>query len=135
MQEVFWRVYWQGWLENYPSTWTRYKRQIKEIEENNNTEMKFYKLAISGKTKIEPFDEWVRILKSTGYLHNHIRMWFASIWIYYLGISWQLGAKFFYEHLLDGDIASNLLSWRWVAGIQTKGKKYIVLSGQHRVIY
>ena len=52
-------------------------------------------------------------------------MWFASIWIFYLGLPWQLGAKFFYENLLDRDVASNLLSWRWVAGLQTKGKRYI----------
>ena len=84
-----------------------------------------YKLAISSNTNIEPFNDWVEILKSTGYLHNHVRMWFASIWIFFLGIPWQLGAKFFYQNLLDGDIASNLLSWRWVAGLQTKGKRYI----------
>ena len=52
-------------------------------------------------------------------------MWFASIWIHYLQIPWELGQKFFYENLLDGDVASNLLSWRWVAGLQTLGKKYI----------
>ena len=52
-------------------------------------------------------------------------MWFASIWIHYLEIPWQLGCNFFYENLLDGDVASNLLSWRWVAGLQTYGKKYI----------
>ena len=52
-------------------------------------------------------------------------MWFASIWIHYFGLPWQLGAQLFYNHLLDADIASNTLSWRWVAGLQTSGKKYI----------
>tara|TARA_B100000579_G_scaffold195788_1_gene160044 strand:- start:1245 stop:1958 length:714 start_codon:yes stop_codon:yes gene_type:complete len=51
-------------------------------------------------------------------------MWFASIWIFTLGLPWQLGARFFLEHLIDGDAASNTLSWRWVAGLQTKGKQY-----------
>ena len=51
-------------------------------------------------------------------------MWFASIWIFTLELPWQLGARFFLEHLADGDAASNTLSWRWVAGLQTKGKRY-----------
>jgi hypothetical protein len=52
-------------------------------------------------------------------------MWFASIWIFTLKLPWQIGAKFFLEQLLDGDAASNTLSWRWVAGLQTKGKHYL----------
>tara|TARA_B100001175_G_scaffold132063_1_gene112256 strand:- start:676 stop:1383 length:708 start_codon:yes stop_codon:yes gene_type:complete len=52
-------------------------------------------------------------------------MWFASIWIFTLDLPWQLGAEFFMQHLLDGDTASNTLGWRWVAGIQTKGKHYL----------
>jgi deoxyribodipyrimidine photo-lyase len=62
---------------------------------------------------------------ATGYLHNHARMWFASIWVFTLRLPWELGAAFFYEHLLDGDVASNTLSWRWVAGLQTPGKTYV----------
>ena len=52
-------------------------------------------------------------------------MWFASIWIFSLKLPWQLGAEFFLQHLYDGDAASNTLGWRWVAGVQTKGKHYI----------
>ena len=52
-------------------------------------------------------------------------MWFASIWIHTLELQWELGADFFLKHLLDGDPASNTLSWRWVAGIHTKGKMYL----------
>ena len=55
-------------------------------------------------------------------------MWFASIWIFTLGLPWQEGAKFFLEHLKDGDAASNTLGWRWVAGLQTKGKNYLAKS-------
>ena len=125
IQEIFWRIYWQGWLENHSGVWENYKSSIKELEENNYEIDKNYKEATTASTTIEPFNDWVNILQSTGYLHNHVRMWFASIWIFYLGIPWQLGAKFFYENLLDRDVASNLLSWRWVAGLQTKGKRYI----------
>jgi deoxyribodipyrimidine photo-lyase len=52
-------------------------------------------------------------------------MWFASIWIFTLKLPWELGADFFLRNLLDGDPASNTLSWRWVAGLQTKGKTYL----------
>ena len=52
-------------------------------------------------------------------------MWFASIWIFTLRLPWELGANFFYDHLLDADPASNTLSWRWVTGLQTQGKIYL----------
>ncbi len=55
-------------------------------------------------------------------------MWFASIWIFTLGLPWQLGARFFMHHLFDGDAASNTLGWRWVAGVQTAGKHYLAHS-------
>jgi len=55
-------------------------------------------------------------------------MLFASIWIFTLKLPWQKGAEFFMKHLYDGDAASNTLSWRWVAGIQTKGKNYLAQS-------
>ena len=55
-------------------------------------------------------------------------MWFASIWIFTLGLPWSLGADLFMRHLLDGDAASNTLSWRWVAGLQTVGKTYLARS-------
>ncbi len=125
IQEIFWRIYWQGWLENYKNIWKTYNDRINFHEDNNLESINNYLIAISAETGIKPFDEWVTTLKQKGYLHNHVRMWFASIWIHYLNIPWQLGAKFFHENLLDADTASNLLSWRWVAGIQTVGKKYI----------
>jgi deoxyribodipyrimidine photo-lyase len=52
-------------------------------------------------------------------------MWFASIWIFTLCLPWALGADFFLRHLVDADAASNTLSWRWVAGLQTAGKTYL----------
>jgi deoxyribodipyrimidine photo-lyase len=65
-------------------------------------------------------------LLETGYLHNHARMWWASFWIHVERLPWELGADFFFRHLLDADPASNTLSWRWVAGLQTVGKTYLV---------
>ena len=124
IQEVLWRVYWKGWLELRPNVWTDYLEELKDIKKNfiNN---KDYLAAIEGKTNIECFNEWVNELKKFNYLHNHTRMWFASIWIFTLNLPWQLGAEFFMEHLFDGDAASNTLGWKWVAGIQTQGKNYL----------
>ena len=70
-------------------------------------------------------DYFARELTETGYLHNHARMWFAGFWIHTEQLPWELGADFFYRHLLDADPASNTLSWRWVAGLQTVGKFYL----------
>lgn len=120
IQEIFWRVYWKGWLELRPKVWTDFVVDTKNIE---NT--KEYEKAINGETNIDCFNDWVKELKENNYLHNHTRMWFASIWIFTLKLPWQKGAEFFLRELYDGDAASNTLSWRWVAGIQTKGKNYI----------
>jgi len=81
--------------------------------------------ACEGQTGIECFDTWARELVQHGYLHNHTRMWFASIWMFTLKLPWELGADFFLGNLVDGDPASNTLSWRWVAGLQTPGKTYL----------
>jgi len=124
IQEVLWRIYWKGWLELRPNVWTDYLEELKNIKENFK-DNKDYLDAIEGKTNIECFNEWVNELKKFNYLHNHARMWFASIWIFTLNLPWQLGAEFFMKHLFDGDAASNTLGWRWVAGIQTQGKNYL----------
>ena len=123
IQEIFWRVYWKGWLELRPKVWTDFIEDLKTIKEDKN-----YLKAANGETDIECFNDWVNELKNFNYLHNHTRMLFASIWIFTLRLPWQKGAEFFMKHLYDGDPASNTLSWRWVAGIQTKGKNYLAQS-------
>ena len=124
IQEVLWRTYWKGWLELRPNVWTDYLNELKKIREEFKDNQN-YKNATEGNTNIECFNEWIKELKETNYLHNHARMWFASIWIFTLDLPWQLGAEFFMKHLYDGDAASNTLGWRWVAGIQTQGKNYL----------
>ena len=124
IQEVLWRTYWKGWLELRPNVWTDYLVELNKIREEYKDNQN-YKNAIDGKTNIECFNYWVTELKENNYLHNHTRMWFASIWIFTLELPWQLGAEFFMQHLYDGDSASNTLGWRWVAGVQTQGKHYL----------
>jgi len=120
IQEIFWRIYWKGWLELRPKVWTDFIEDLKNIENS-----KEYEKAINGETNVDCFNDWIKELKENNYLHNHARMWFASIWIFTLNLPWQKGAELFLRELYDGDAASNTLSWRWVAGIQTKGKNYI----------
>jgi deoxyribodipyrimidine photo-lyase len=122
IQEVFWRGYFKGWLEQHPSVWSSFQNNLHQQARNIPDG---YTDAIQGQTGIACFDHWSRELRSTGYLHNHARMWFASIWIFTLRLPWELGAAFFLNHLHDADPASNTLSWRWVAGLHTKGKHYL----------
>ena len=124
IQEVLWRTYWKGWLELRPSVWTDYLVELNKIRDEYKNNQN-YKNAINGKTDIECFNYWIKELRENNYLHNHTRMWFASIWIFTLELPWQLGAELFMQHLYDGDSASNTLGWRWVAGIQTQGKHYL----------
>ncbi len=124
IQEVLWRTYWKGWMELRPDVWNDYLINLKSIKKKYTKDTNYLK-AIEGETNIECYNEWVKELKTFNYLHNHTRMWFASIWIFTLNLPWQLGAEFFLKHLYDGDAASNTLGWRWVAGIQTQGKHYL----------
>ena len=124
IQEVLWRIYWKGWLELRPKVWMDFLNQLKALKEKYNNDSNYLN-AIEGKTNLECFNTWIKELKNNNYLHNHTRMWFASIWIFTLKLPWQLGAELFMKHLYDGDAASNTFGWRWVAGIQTQGKHYL----------
>ena len=124
IQEVLWRVYWKGWLELRPNVWSDYLKELNNLKSEFKNNQNYID-AIEGKTNLQCFNEWVNELKENNYLHNHARMWFASIWTFTLELPWQLGAEFFMKHLYDGDAASNTLGWRWVAGIQTQGKHYL----------
>ena len=128
VEEVFWRTYFKGWLEHRPSVWSSYRNAVDRyaalLERDADMRNRF-EAATAGNTGIDCFDAWSRELQQTGYLHNHARMWFASIWVFTLRLPWQLGADFFYRYLLDGDPASNTLGWRWVCGLHTSNKTYL----------
>lgn len=116
-QEVYWRSYWKGWLSLRPQVWTEYLEGIQDHPDAEAIRL--------GKGPVAVMNGFARELVETGYLHNHARMWFAAYWVHVARLPWQLGAKFFQDHLLDFDPASNTLSWRWVAGLQTPGKTYL----------
>lgn len=128
VEEVCWRTYWKGWLEHRPAVFDLYHAGLRRAENRLATESGLryaFHEACEGRTGIACFDSWARALAEHNYLHNHARMWFASIWIFTLRLPWELGADFFLRHLRDGDFASNTLSWRWVAGLHTPGKHYL----------
>lgn len=124
IDEVCWRTYWKGWLELRPSVWKDYISELAEDRERWKKDVDYTQI-ITARSGIAAMDAWTSELIETGYLHNHTRMWYASIWIHTLRLPWTLGADFFLRHLLDGDAASNTLSWRWVAGLHTQGKVYL----------
>ncbi len=127
VQEVIWRSYFKGWMERRPQVWTSFRQGLEAdlaVLDRDRRLRRDVDRAMDGQTGLACMDAWAEELVETGYLHNHARMWFASIWIFTLGLPWRLGADFFYRHLLDGDAASNTLGWRWVAGLHTRGKPY-----------
>lgn len=130
--ETCWRTYWKGWLEMRPGVWSDYQAGVSRLLDGLDHDASLrdrFDAATSGRSGIACLDAWAGELVEGGYLHNHARMWFASLWIFTLGLPWELGADFFLRHLMDGDPASNTLSWRWVAGLQTRGKTYLATAG------
>lgn len=132
IEEVCWRGYFKGWLEHRPPVWDSYRAGLSTdlaALDRDPTLARAVARAEAGETGLACFDAWIRELVETGYLHNHARMWFASIWMFTLRLPWRLGADLFLRHLLDGDPASNTLGWRWVAGLHTRGKAYRARAG------
>ena len=127
IQEVYWRRYWKGWLEMRPAIWQQYLEDLSKLAPSAEAER-----LMKGEGDVAVMNQFVRELRDTGYLHNHARMWFAAYWVHTLRLPWQLGADFFYRHLLDADAASNTLSWRWIAGLQTRGKTYLARASNIR---
>ncbi len=113
LQELAWRDYYQRvyarlgkdvWndIEPYKTGVTQYQKDLPEDIEQ-------------GTTGAACIDAFAHDLKEVGYLHNHARMWTAAYVVHHRRVRWQAGAYWFLQHLLDGDPASNNLSWQWVA--------------------
>jgi deoxyribodipyrimidine photo-lyase len=120
--ELGWREYFHHvWRVRGDEIWTP-MRPPPASETAYQTDMPEDVLTAS--TGIAVIDDQIRVLYGTGYLHNHARMWLASYLVHIRKIDWRAGAKWMYGYLLDGDWASNTLSWQWVAGTWT-GKPYL----------
>lgn len=115
INELAWRDYWQRvyaqigdgiWQDREPyKTGYSAKHYARELSDDIR----------HGQTNLACIDAFADELTNTGYLHNHARMWLASYIVHWRQIAWQAGARWFLQHLLDGDPASNNLSWQWVA--------------------
>jgi deoxyribodipyrimidine photo-lyase len=133
VSEVFWRSYFKGWLEARPGTWHAWLGALDRLDARllqDDTLAAGHRAALRGETGIACFDHWMTELNQSGYLHNWARMQVASIWIFTLGLPWELGARHMLNRLIDADPASNTLSWRWVAGLHTRGKAYLAEPGR-----
>jgi deoxyribodipyrimidine photo-lyase len=127
VQEVWWRAYWRSWLDQRPGVWIDSRTSLPHARAALSRDQSRLLAAIENcNSDIAVIDSFTDELVADGYMHNHTRMWFASYWCHVARLPWQLGADFFFRHLLDADSASNTLSWRWVAGLQTRGKSYLV---------
>ena len=119
LQELAWRDYWQNcWL---------HVKNIDEEVKNPQSDVSHFKIPKSvrfANTGIKAIDKAIQLLKKEGYMHNHIRMYVASLCCNFGHSHWLTPAKWMYYHLIDGDWASNALSWQWIAGTNSK-KKYL----------
>ena len=103
------------------------KEAIKHDLKNKQTPISNHEVpqaVVNAETGIDAVDEAIKELYKTGYMHNHMRMYVASICCNMAQSHWLSPAKWMYSHLLDGDLASNYLSWQWVAGAFAN-KKYV----------
>lgn len=120
IQELAWRDYWQ-------QVWITKQEAINQDIKNLQNPVKNKKIAsalIEGSTGITAIDKAIISFYKTGYLHNHLRMYIASIACNVAQSHWRHPAQWMYYHLLDGDWASNALSWQWVAGTNSHKKYY-----------
>jgi deoxyribodipyrimidine photo-lyase len=115
VNELGWRDYWQRlYAELGEGIW-----QDREPYKTGYTASSYSETMpediVEGTTGLVCIDSFSHQLQETGYLHNHQRMWMAAYLVHWRKVRWQAGARWFLAHLLDGDPASNNLSWQWVA--------------------
>lgn len=116
-----------AWREFFQRVWQHKQAQIFTDLKQDQTNVAHHLIPVSiedGQTGIEAIDEAIQNLYSTGYMHNHARMYTAMLTCNIAQAHWLSPAKWMYYHLLDGDLASNMLSWQWVAGSFSSKKYY-----------
>ncbi len=119
LQELAWREYFQRVWEAKGNALFRDLRQVQPDVAHNE----MISTLVEASTGIEAIDRAIKDFYDTGYLHNHVRMYIASIACNVGKAHWSSPARWMYAHLLDGDLASNTCSWQWVAGAFSS-KKY-----------
>ncbi len=131
VQELAWRDYWQQvWIAKGNHINSDIKRPQPHVENSGIPEA-----IVVGKTGIEAMDTAIESFYKTGYLHNHVRMYIASLCCTMGKYHWYTPAKWMYYHLLDGDWASNALSWQWVAGANSNKQYYANQENINRFCY
>ena len=115
IQELAWRDYWQRVYLAHPERIWADVESYKTGFDASEYESELPADIAAGETGVACIDQFVATLVETGYLHNHARMYLASYIVHWRRVSWQAGARFFLAHLIDGDPASNNLSWQWIA--------------------
>lgn len=115
INELGWRDYWQRLYAQLGDGIWKDQEPYKTGYTAKDYAEKLPADVAEGTTGRVCIDSFSRDLRETGYLHNHGRMWLAAYLIHWRQTRWQAGAKWFLQHLLDGDPASNNLSWQWVA--------------------
>lgn len=120
LQELAWRDYWQQvWIAKGDAINTDLKNSQPDVLQQG-----MIKAIAEAHTGIKAIDEGILELYETGYMHNHMRMYVASVTTNVARCHWLWPARWMYYHLLDGDWASNALSWQWVAGANSHKKYY-----------
>jgi len=120
IQELAWRDYWQQiWIDKGNLIDEDFKSPQNDVDN-----YQVPKAIIGAKTGIEVVDKAISDFYETGYLHNHLRLYIASITCNVAKSHWKIPAKWLYYHLLDADWASNALSWQWVAGSNSNNKYF-----------
>lgn len=115
IQELAWRDYWQRIYATYPDRIWQDVEPYKTGFDASEYEDDLPRDIANGATGVACIDQFVNMLADTGYLHNHARMYLAAYIVHWRRVRWQAGARWFLQHLLDGDPASNNLSWQWIA--------------------
>ena len=115
INELGWRDYWQRLYRQLGNEIWQDREPYKTGYSATDYDPQLPEDVQQGTTGLVCIDRLSQDLQQNGYLHNHGRMWMAAYLVHWRRIQWQTGAKWFLSHLLDGDPASNNLSWQWVA--------------------
>lgn len=118
--ELAWREYWQReWKIRGDAIFEDIKNKQEGVESND-----LPLNVLNAQTGVKALDAGIKQLYETGFVDNHMRMWLSGLICNIAHTKWQTGASWMYYHLLDGDPASNFLSWQWVAGTFSS-KRYL----------